>query len=227
MPSELYRHKKTGNIYKVVSFCGKIEATWEDAVIYHRLDEPETDLIARPSAEFFDGRFEPMGPAPKVQVFDPLADIEEFHTKFDLPALHPMGALDKETMEFRRKFLQEEIDEWWKHQCAAYDETTRPLLDRDEANYAYHLEEALDGLVDLAYVLFGTVYLHGFGPVFAEAWRRVHEGGNMTKVRAALDGSNSKRGSSLDVVKPAGWEKPTHSDLVEYNDIHESHFDRA
>jgi hypothetical protein len=65
MPSELYRHKKTGNIYKVVSFCGKIEATWEDAVIYHRLDEPETDLIARPSAEFFDGRFEPMGPAPK------------------------------------------------------------------------------------------------------------------------------------------------------------------
>lgn len=225
MPSELYRHKKTGHIYKVVSFCGKIEATWEDAVIYHRLDGPATELIARPSAEFFDGRFEPMGPAPKDPGFDPLRDIEEFHTRFDLPALHPMGALDKETEEFRRKFLQEELDEWLKNQKLAYDETTRPMFARDEANYTYHLEEALDGLVDLAYVLFGTVYLHGFGPVFAEAWRRVHDA-NMQKVRAEFD-SDSKRGSSLDVVKPAGWEKPTHSDLVECNDIHQSHSDRA
>jgi predicted HAD superfamily Cof-like phosphohydrolase len=225
MPSELYRHKKTGHIYKVVSFCGKIEATWEDAVIYHRLDGPATELIARPSSEFFDGRFEPMGPAPKDPGFDPLGDIEEFHTRFYLEPNHPMGALSNDTAKFRYKFLCEEMEEWWKHQCAAYDETTRPMFARDEANYTYHLEEALDGLVDLAYVLFGTVYLHGFKGIFAEAWRRVHAA-NMQKVRAELD-SDSKRGSSLDVVKPAGWEKPTHTDLVECNDIHQSHSDRA
>lgn len=225
MPSELYRHKKTGHIYKVVSFCGKIEATGEDAVIYHRLDGPATELIARPSAEFFDGRFEPMGPAPKDPGFDPLRDIEEFHTKFLLEPNHPMGALPNDTAKFRYKFLREEMEEWWKHQCAAYDETTRPMFARDEANYTHHLEESLDGLVDLAYVLFGTVYLHGFGPIFAEAWRRVHDA-NMQKVRAELD-SDSKRGSSLDVVKPAGWEKPVHTDLVENNDIHQSHSDRA
>lgn len=225
MPNKLYRHVKTDHVYEVLSENGKLEAEWEDAVIYRRYRQPDSPLIARSKAEFFDGRFVPMGPANSEPVFDPLADIEEFHTKFDLPALHPMGALDKETMEFRRKFLQEELDEWWKHQCAAYDETTRPLLDRDEANYTFHLEEVLDGMIDLAYVLFGTVYLHGFQDVFAEGWRRVHAA-NMAKVRAELD-TDSKRGSTLDVVKPAGWEKPTHTDLVECNDIHQSHADRA
>jgi len=36
----------------------------------------------------------------------------------------------------------------------------------------------------------------------------------MKKVRAATDGSDSKRGSSLDVVKPEGWIAPDLSDLV-------------
>jgi len=225
MPNKLYRHVKTGRVYEVLSDNAKLEATWEDAVVYVHHGDPNSPIVARSKAEFFDGRFEPMGPAREGVEFNPLADIEEFHTKFDLEALHPMGALDSETMDFRMKLLQEELAEWYKHQTEAYYETTRQLLDRDEANYTHHLEEALDGLVDLAYVLFGTVYLHGFAPIFAEAWRRVHAA-NMQKVRAELD-SDSKRGSTLDVVKPAGWEKPTHTDLVECNDIHQSHADRA
>lgn len=225
MPNKLYRHKKTGRVYEVISESGRIEADWSLAVIYKSYGDHGSHLIARPYDEFHDGRFEPLGPAQEALIFDPLGDIAEFHTEFDLDSLHPMGALDKETMGFRRKFLQEELDEWWEHQCAAYDEMTRPLLDRDEANYTYHLEEALDGLIDLAYVLFGTVYLHGFQGVFAEGWRRVHNA-NMQKVRAELV-TDSKRGSSLDVVKPAGWERPTHTDLVECNDIHEPHLDRA
>jgi predicted HAD superfamily Cof-like phosphohydrolase len=225
MPNRLYLHKKTGHVYEVISTRGKIEATWENAVIYQRHGDPDGELIARPYDEFFDGRFQCIGEVVEAQPFNPLRDIAEFHDKFDLPAPTTMGALDKETMEFRRKFLQEELDEWWKHQCAAYNETTHNLMARDAANYTFHLEEALDGMVDLAYVLFGTVHLHGFGTVFAEAWRRVHVA-NMQKVRAELD-TQSKRGSSLDVVKPAGWEKPSHTDLVEENDIHQPHFDRA
>jgi len=38
-------------------------------------------------------------------------------------------------------------------------------------------------------------------------WRLVQDA-NMRKVRAAPDGSNSTRGSSMDVVKPAGWIAP-------------------
>lgn len=53
-----YRHLKTGNTYLVFGLC-KIEKDWVDAVLYRRLpgEGPEF-LIARPIAEFLDGRFE-------------------------------------------------------------------------------------------------------------------------------------------------------------------------
>lgn len=40
-----------------------------------------------------------------------------------------------------------------------------------------------------------------------QCWRHVHAA-NMKKQRAKSDGSNSKRGSSFDVIKPAGWVAP-------------------
>lgn len=224
-PTKLYRHKKTGTIYEVLAENGKLEATWEDAVIYRKHGDKNSEVIARSKDEFFDGRFEAMGPAPVDPVFDPMADIIEFHEKFDLDYNLCARALPKDLAEFRIGFFHEELSEYRDAQSAAYDETTRPPGARDVAEYTFQLEMALDALVDKAYVLFGTVYLHGFGPVFAEAWRRVHVA-NMAKVRAELD-TDSKRGSAYDVVKPAGWEPPTHTDLVEVNDIHNSHFDRA
>jgi len=223
MKHKLYLHEKSGGVYRLIA-AGNMEADMSAVAVY--TDHPKGERVwVRPHLEFFDGRFKQIGEW-EDGVFDPIGDIVEFHTKFDLPAQHPMGALDKETEEFRKKFLREELEEWLWAQQAAFQETTRPLLDRDQAEYTVQLEKALDGLVDLAYVLFGTAYLHGFHEVFAEAWRRVHEA-NMQKVRADLDGSDSKRGSSLDVVKPAGWEAPEFSDLVECNDIHETHGDRA
>lgn len=222
MRHKLYLHKKTGGVYRLIG-AGNMEADMKAVAVY--TDHPNNERIwVRPHLEFFDGRFQEMGHWDD-EVFDPIGDIDEFHTKFDLPAAHPMGALDRETQNFRHRFLVEELNEWYKNQIAAYDETTRAVLERDQANYAHHLEEALDGMVDLAYVLFGTVYLHGFGPIFAEAWRRVHYA-NMQKVRAELAG-DSKRDSTLDVIKPAGWEPPSHTDLVECNDIMEPHSDRA
>lgn len=227
-PNNLYLHAASGGTYEVLEATAHVEAEGLSGplmVVYR--DYPEGNHTwVRPRDEFFDGRFQRVGTVPKVEVFTPLDDIVEFHEKYELEGLSPMGALDPSTMDFRHKFMQEELHEWLKNQCAAYDETTRPLIDRDPANYAHHLEETLDGLVDLMYVLLGTAYLHGFQEVFAEAWNRVHAA-NMTKVRAALDGSDSKRGTSLDVVKPAGWEKPVHTDLVECNDIHLAHSGRA
>jgi hypothetical protein len=40
-----------------------------------------------------------------------------------------------------------------------------------------------------------------------ECWRHV-QAANLAKVRAAADGSDSKRSSTWDVVKPAGWVSP-------------------
>ena len=223
MKHKLYLHTKSGGVYRLIG-AGNNEGDMSAVAVY--TDHPNNERIwVRPHLEFFDGRFQEMGEWDDG-VFDPIGDITAFHDRFDLPPAHPMGALDQETEGFRKKFLREELDEWLWAQQLAFQEATRPLLDRDQAEYAHQLEKALDGLVDMAYVLFGTAHLHGFSGSFPEAWRRVHNA-NMQKVRAELDGSDSKRNSSLDVVKPAGWEPPVLTDLVECNDIHESHADRA
>lgn len=223
MKHKLYYHTKSGEIYRLIG-SGNMETDLSAVAIY--TDHPNNERIwVRPHLEFFDGRFQQMGEWDDRRL-DPLGDVAEFHTHFGLDANHPMGALEPDVADFRRKFLQEEIQEWDQAQKAAYQETTRPLHHRDPANYTHQLEEALDGLVDLAYVLFGTIYLHGFKDKFAEAWRRVHAA-NLMKVPADLDGSDSKRGCSFDVVKPADWEPPVLTDLVEDNDIHKSHTDRA
>jgi predicted HAD superfamily Cof-like phosphohydrolase len=120
-------------------------------------------------------------------------NISQFHTKFKLEYKGKPRELPQDLSEFRRKFLCEEVMEY----CNACDQ-------RD-------LEEQLDALVDLVYVALGTAYLQGFD--FSEAWKRVHTA-NLDKVRAPSKDA-SKRGSTSDVVKPPGWQKPFLGDLVE------------
>lgn len=48
---------------------------------------------------------------------------------------------------------------------------------------------------------------------FREGWELVHAA-NMRKEPAKGDGSNSKRGSPYDVIKPPGWDPPDLSGLV-------------
>lgn len=225
MPRKLFQHKKTRGIYVVVNRC-LLEADAKTMMIVYQDYPAGNNTWVRPEDEFLDGRFQCIGDAPDPQVFDPLADILEFHQKFDIDYTGAPRALPADIADFRRKFMQEELDEYGWGQNNAYQETTRPSGSRDVAEYTHQLEQCLDALVDEMYVVLGTAHLHGFQDIFAEAWRRVHAA-NMAKVRADLDGSNSKRGSSFDVVKPAGWEPPVHTDLVEGNDIHEPHFERA
>lgn len=139
-----------------------------------------------------------------------LKDVEEFHRKFGLEYNGKPRALDLQLGAFRHDFKHEELSEWQRSQFALL----RVLAadSRNNVDVSHHLEQQLDALVDLAYVLFGTVHLQGFGPIFEEAWRRVHEA-NMAKVRAER-AEDSKRGSTFDVVKPEGWLPPEHSDLV-------------
>lgn len=121
-----------------------------------------------------------------------------------------MTGLDKELLEFRFKFLAEEMTEWKD----SGDELLEILSDEKVHHglVANRLEDQLDAMVDLIYVALGNVVLQGMAPVFIEAWRRVHEA-NMKKVRAQ-SAEESKRGSTFDVVKPPGWTPPSHSDLV-------------
>lgn len=140
------------------------------------------------------------------------SDIKDFHEKFGLGYDGKLRTLPTEAAEFRHKFGIEELNEYLHHNQKAIE----AKMARDRADYQYHLAQKLDAIVDQLYVLMGTAYQHGVTEdMLKEAWDRVH-GKNMQKVRAT-DASQSKRGSALDIIKPAGWEPPDHSDLVEDN----------
>lgn len=146
---------------------------------------------------------------------DLVEDVAEFHEKFGLLYGGPPRVLLGEIAEFRKKFLEEELDEYRKatYQGQYAVALSEMMSGHPAGNVAAFLEHQLDALVDLVYVAIGTAQLQGFN--FREAWRRVHEA-NMQKVRAER-ASDSKRGTAFDVVKPAGWLAPCHRDLVEHH----------
>lgn len=141
--------------------------------------------------------------------FDPMRDVEEFMIKFGQFYNGKPRMLPESIHDFRVMFSQEEHDEY------ADAHMTEMRMKAYPEDIAASLETQLDSLVDKVYVDLGTAQLHGFD--FREAWRRVHAA-NMKKVRAK-SAEESTRHSAFDVVKPEGWQKPDHSDLVA-NHVH-------
>jgi len=130
-------------------------------------------------------------------------DVGDFHRKFGLETTDN-GAPQKlsvDAAKFRLKFLLEEVRE--------YAEATGFTLDYGvyfKGGAVQDLPGAFDALIDLVYVALGTAQLHRFP--WEDGWAAVQTA-NMQKERAKADGSDSKRGSSLDVIKPEGWNPPT------------------
>lgn len=124
---------------------------------------------------------------------DWLRDVEDLHVKHfgDLRRLVEEMPVDvrREFLDFRVKFLQEELDEM-----------------RDPGRTA---ADVVDALVDLVVVALGT--MDAFGVAGREAWRRVHEA-NMAKV-AGVNSGRPNRFGLPDLVKPEGWAAPRHGDL--------------
>lgn len=219
--AKFYKHLKTGGIYERLSDALN-EADLVPVTVYRSVETGQSWV--RRTSEFEDGRFiEVPNPTevpvtatyPSLPPVDFMSDMRDFHEKFNLRYEGPCRSLPIELFHFRHEFMGEEMGEWEGHTLAARHELL--LTEPDLANYQYHLEESLDGLIDLVYVTMGNAYLQGFGPIFNEGWRRVHEA-NMSKVRAG-SAKDSKRNSPHDVVKPEGWTKPTHTDLIEINEL--------
>lgn len=118
--------------------------------------------------------------------------VAEFHQKFELKPTDQPDFPIEEIWRLKNVHMQEELDE----------------LRIAAANG--DLEEYFDGLIDLVYVALGAAYLAKLP--FDQGFLRVHQA-NMTKVRA-LRPEDSKRGSSYDIVKPAGFVAPTLTDLI-------------
>ena len=115
-----------------------------------------------------------------------LKDIADFHDKFGLKAPPTPRLLDPETMIFRLRFMREELDE------------------TEEAAAAGDMPAFADGLIDLLYVVLGTLHLSGL-PTQA-LWDEVHRA-NMRKERATREDQSARR-STLDVIKPPRWTPP-------------------
>lgn len=119
-------------------------------------------------------------------------DVFNFHQKFRVPMANQPSLLDQAAQTFRVNFLKEELQEF---------ETA--YAGRDIAGCG-------DALIDLVYIAMGTAHMMGLP--WQEMWDRVQEA-NMSKQLAKPDGSDSKRGNPLDVIKPPGWVGPDHSTL--------------
>jgi hypothetical protein len=127
-------------------------------------------------------------------------DVGVFHHKFGLHSVSHEGAgptdlVTDDVMEYRRAFMQEELDELmgaWR---------------------VGDLAGVADGLVDLVYVALGTAHLLGLP--WQQLWDEVQRA-NLAKERAtsAAD-ERSTRGHSLDVVKPTGWTPPDIAGVLE------------
>lgn len=115
-----------------------------------------------------------------------LDDVRQFHQKFNMPKRVWGEVFKKDVVLFRLSFLLEELQE------------LSSALNNDD------FEQATDALVDLVYVALGTADILSLP--FPAAWEEVHKA-NMQKV-AVASSKESKRGSQLDIGKPAGWEPP-------------------
>ena len=113
-------------------------------------------------------------------------DVCEFHKKFEIPIEKYPAFPSKELLEFRMKFLREEVDEF------------------GEAVRNDDIVKAFDALIDVVYVAIGTAVIMNLP--FEKGWDIVHSA-NMTKIRAR-NASQSKRGTAFDVVKPSNWIAP-------------------
>lgn len=117
------------------------------------------------------------------------ADVRAFHRKFRIPGAVVPSFLPTSALEFRLKFMHEELSEFER--------------DHRQAD----MPGAADALVDLAYVVHGTAIMMGL-PWYV-LWDEVQRA-NLSKERAK-NASESKRGSALDVIKPPGWRAPDHT----------------
>lgn len=133
-----------------------------------------------------------------TQAHSAYQDVKDFHDKFNVPVSASPALLGTEAYNFRLGFIREELQEFI------------------QAHYDKDLAMAYDSLIDLVYVAYGTAQMMGCTPaMWTEMWAAV-QGANMSKVRAT-SAAESKRGTSLDVVKPVGWVSPdaAHAEIIE------------
>lgn len=141
-------------------------------------------------------------------------DVGDFHEKFGLDNTthHDIGPreISDELLGFRTKFMMEELGEFIEaigYELVGFDSGELKMMKvRDSIDHA----QAFDALIDLVYVALGTAHFMGYP--WQMGWRLVQRA-NMAKERAT-NAADSKRGTTLDVIKPSGWTPPNIARLL-------------
>ncbi len=121
--------------------------------------------------------------------------VENLHRKFDMPQPNNPSLLPDDLLKFRLKFLREEIDEF------------------EKAHKDNDLAEAFDAMLDLLYVLHGTLYFMGIDKyTLMQGFHEVHKA-NMQKEKVESV-NESKRGHPFDLKKPINWKPPNHKKIL-------------
>ena len=120
-------------------------------------------------------------------------DMYHMHMKFGVHEWIKKNKDDKELMkkflEFRIRFLQEELDE------------TRKAVEESDA------EEIVDGLIDLCVVAIGT--LDAFDVNARQAWNEIYDA-NMSKEPGVKESRPNPLGLP-DLIKKPDWKGPDHT----------------
>lgn len=132
-----------------------------------------------------------------------VADMQAMHQKFGVNSV--VREFDKQKarafLEFRIKFLQEELDEMSK----ALNDFDAGVIDGNKA-----ADDVVDAAIDLCVVAIGT--LDAYDVNAYTAWNRVWQK-NMEK-EVGVKASRPNPLGLPDLVKPEGWTAPTHSDNI-------------
>ncbi len=123
-----------------------------------------------------------------------IEQVQEFHEAFDLPVEATQTTGSEKTKKLRINLLQEELDE------------LKDALDDDD------MQETLDALIDLQYVLDGAFLSFGLQDVKNEAFAEVHRS-NMSKLGA--DGKPIRREDDGKVMKGPDYFKPDMAQFIE------------
>ena len=132
-----------------------------------------------------------------------VADMQAMHQKFGVNPV--VRNFDKEKarafLEFRIRFLQEELDEMSK----ALADFDAGIIDGNKA-----ADDVVDAAIDLCVVAIGT--LDAYDVNAYTAWNSVWEK-NMEK-EVGVKASRPNPLGLPDLVKPEGWTAPSHRDNV-------------
>lgn len=122
---------------------------------------------------------------------DMYKDVADFHKKFNVPGVagtEPCRIPDYQILEYRTKFLEEELQEF------------------KDAQAAGSLVEMLDALADIVWVALGTA--HYFKAPFDQVWAEVRRANNERVLATPETCPPNKKYRSDLIMKPEGWEPP-------------------